>query len=344
MGYTLLNNIYSGYGGIIIGLLLEMCFFISNFVAVLNQILFMMRLNKIFLIVLAIVGAGLHGVSKSNDLGDVTVQGANVERMRFHCENDTTKINSLLMEGLHSGLSDANELVCFYAHKLEGTPYVAHTLEGDSEMLTINIDELDCTTFVETLYALTRTTMNGRYSWRDYAHHLEDLRYRRGEMGDYSSRLHYISDWIIDNSNRGNLVDVTSDIKCVRYKIKTINYMSTHRDSYPSLANDTIYEKIKNYEIGYRNHRFPYIKKESLNSKDVKAVVRRGDFVGLVTRIDGLDISHLGIVELNSEGNIVLLDASSIGKKVMLESVDLKKQLSNSGKTEGVRFFRLKDN
>lgn len=303
-----------------------------------------MRLKKIFLFFLAVTCAGLCGISMGDALGCVSAQGATIERMRFHCENDTAKINSLLMEGLHSGLNDANELVCFYAHKLEGTPYVAHTLEGERELLTINIDELDCTTFVETLYALTRTTLNGRYSWRDYAHHLEDLRYRRGQMGDYSTRLHYISDWIIDNSNRGNLVDITSDIKCVRYKIKTINYMSSHRDSYPSLANDTIYEKIKNFEIGYRNHRFPYVKKESLNSKDVKAVVRRGDFVGLVTRIDGLDISHMGIVELDAEGNLVLLDASSRGKKVMLEPVDLKKQLSTSSKTEGVRFFRLTTN
>lgn len=303
-----------------------------------------MRLKKIFLFFLAVICAGLCGFSMGDALGCVSAQGATIERMRFHCENDTAKINSLLMEGLHSGLNDANELVCFYAHKLEGTPYVAHTLEGDTEMLTINIDELDCTTFVETLYALTRTTLNGRYSWRDYAHHLEDLRYRRGQMGDYSTRLHYISDWIIDNSNRGNLIDITSDIKCVRYKIKTINYMSSHRDSYPSLANDTIYEKIKNFEIGYRNHRFPYVKKESLNSKDVKAVVRRGDFVGLVTRIDGLDISHMGIVELDAEGNLVLLDASSRGKKVMLEPVDLKKQLSTSSKTEGVRFFRMTTN
>lgn len=303
-----------------------------------------MRLKKIFYIFLAVVAAGLGSISKGDALGNISAHAAGIERMRFHCENDTTKINSLLKEGMQSGLSDANELVCFYAHKLEGTPYVAHTLEGESEMLTINIDELDCTTFVETLYALVRTTLNGRYSWRDYAGHLEDLRYRRGELGDYSSRLHYISDWIIDNSNRGNLVDITSDIGCVRYKIKNINFMSTHRDNYPSLVNDTIFEKIKNFEIGYRNHRFPYIKKESLNSKDVKSVVRRGDFVGLVTRIDGLDISHLGIVELDANGNIVLLDASSIGKKVMLEDVDLKHQLSKSPKTEGVRFFRLKTN
>lgn len=274
--------------------------------------------------------------------GSGIAQAAGVEQMRFHCANDTTKINSLLMEGIQSGLTDANELVCFYAHKLEGTPYVAHTLEGETEMLTINIDELDCTTFVETLYALVKTTINGRYSWRDYAHHLEDLRYRHGDMGDYSTRLHYISDWIIDNSSRGNIEDVTGEISCVRYKVKTIDYMSTHRDSYPSLKDDAIFEKVKNVEVGYRNHRFPYIKKENLNSDAVKKVVKRGDFVGLVTRMEGLDLSHLGIVEKDERGNLVLLDASSIGKKVMLEPVDMKTMLMKRKSNEGVRFFRIK--
>ena len=210
-------------------------------------------------------------------------------------------------------------------------------------MLTINIDQLDCTTFVETLYALAKTTMSGRYSWRDYARNLENLRYRHGEMGDYSTRLHYMSDWIIDNSNRGNIVDVTSDIACVRYKIKTINYMSTHHSSYKSLANDSVMlEKIKSFEVGYRNHRYPYIKKEQLNSKDVLKVVRRGDFVGLVTRIDGLDISHLGIIELDEKGHPVLLDASSIAMKVQLEPISLKEQLHKSKSNEGVRIFRIK--
>ncbi len=279
------------------------------------------------------------GLAEQNEVAPATT----IEHMRFRCADDTLKINDLLAQGRQSGLKDPNELVCFYAHKLEGTPYVGHTLEGDSEMLTINIDELDCTTFVETLYALSRTTMSGRYSWRDYARYLENLRYRHGEMGDYSTRLHYMSDWIIDNSNRGNILDVTSDIACVRYKIKTINYMSTHRSSYRSLANDSaMVEKIKNFEVGYRNHRFPYIRKEQLNSKDVLKVVKRGDFVGLVTRTQGLDISHLGIIELDEKGHPVLLDASSRGKKVMLEPVDLKTQLSKSKDTEGVRIFRIK--
>ena len=274
--------------------------------------------------------------------GSGLAHAASIEQMRFHCSEDTIKIDALLAEGINSGLSDANELVCFYAHKLEGTPYVAHTLEGDTEMLTINIDQLDCTTFVETLYALAKTTMNGRYSWRDYANHLEDLRYRHGDMGDYSTRLHYMSDWIIDNSSRGNIEDITDEISCVRYKVKTIDYMSTHRDSYPSLKDDAIFEKVKNVEVGYRRHRFPYIKKESLNSDAVKKVVKRGDFVGLVTRMEGLDLSHLGIVEKDERGNLVLLDASSIGEKVMLEKVDMKTMLMKRKSNEGVRFFRIK--
>ena len=139
--------------------------------------------------------------------------------MRFHCEKDTLKINKLLEEGLNSNIEKANDLVVFYANKLLGTPYVAHTLEGETEMLTINIDELDCTTFVETLYALTQTTLSRRATWRDYANNLESIRYRNGVMGDYSSRLHYISDWIVNNSARGNLKDIAPNFDSCKFLV-----------------------------------------------------------------------------------------------------------------------------
>ena len=66
-----------------------------------------------------------------------------MQQMRFHCGEDTTEINGLLEKGLKSGKKTANELVALYARELIGRPYVAHTLEGAQEMLTINIDELD---------------------------------------------------------------------------------------------------------------------------------------------------------------------------------------------------------
>ena len=270
-------------------------------------------------------------------------QAASVQRMRFHCDQDTTRINQLLQDGIASGIKTPNELVSFYADKLLGTPYVAHTLEGDEELLTINIDELDCTTFIESLYALARTTMNGRYSWRDYAANLENLRYRNGEMGDYSTRMHYISDWILNNSMRGNLKEVTPDLPHADYMIKTIDFMTTHKNSYHSLKNNSdMVEKIKGCEMALRNHRMPYLKKSWLGDKAVKAALRDGDFVGLVTKIEGLDISHLGIIHKDDKGEIYLLDASMSGGKVMLEQKNLRDHLSGSKSTcLGIRVFRI---
>lgn len=271
-----------------------------------------------------------------------TCRAATIDRMRFHCAGDTTRINELLRDGLATGLTDANRLVSHYAHALLGTPYVGHTLEGDTEMLTINIHELDCTTFIETLYALTRTTLERRASWRDYARNLEDVRYRGGTMGDYSTRLHYISDWIVDNRSRGNLVEVTPDVPHIKHTVKTINFMTTHADSYRSLKGDSaMIAKIRRVESGYTNHRMPLLPKSWLKSKDVEQTLREGDFVGLMTTTPGLDISHLGIIVKDQQGHLHLLDASMSGGKVMQETPTLHDQLRSYKSNLGIRVFRL---
>ncbi|MBQ7204814.1 MAG: DUF1460 domain-containing protein [Muribaculaceae bacterium] len=265
---------------------------------------------------------------------------ATITQMRFHCEGDTTMINELLAKGQQSGLNEANALIEFYARQLLGTPYVAHTLEGDEEMLTINIHELDCLTFIETLYALTKATLNKRLSWRDFAANIENVRYRGGEMGDYSTRIHYISEWIIDNNVRGNLVEVTPDLPHADYMIKNIDYMTHHTASYRQLKDDTaMVEKIRKHEL--RNHRFPYLKRSWLNDKAVKAALRSGDFVSLVTKAEGLDVSHNGIIIVDEKGDPYLLDASMSGGKVMLESKPLFKFLERSKNNIGIRVFRM---
>ena len=267
-------------------------------------------------------------------------QAATMARMRFHCDSDTVVINKLLMQGYKSGINEANALIEFYARQLLGTPYVAHTLEADEELLTINIHELDCLTFIETLYALTRATLDGRYSWRDYAANIENIRYRGGQMGDYSSRIHYISEWIIDNHVRGNLVEVTPDLPHVDYMVKNIDYMTHHTDSYRQLKDDSVMvEKIRRFEL--RNHRFPYLKRSWLNDKAVKAALRSGDFVSLVTKNEGLDVSHNGIIIVDDKGDPYLLDASMSGGKVMLEGKPLFKYLEKSKTNIGVRVFRM---
>ena len=260
--------------------------------------------------------------------------------MRFHCENDTLKINNLLKAGLESGISNGNELVEFYAKKLLDIPYVAHTLEGDTEMLTINIDELDCTTYVETVYALASTTLSHRTTWRDFANKLESVRYRNGIMNDYTSRLHYISEWIIDNSARGNLEEITTDFGGHKHLIKTIDFMSKHREYYPAMQDSIIFEKIRNAEIGYRSHRFPYIKKELLYSKNIINTFESGDIIAMVTKTKGLDISHLGIV-LKENNKLYFINASMGGKKVQIEKSLFADYLKGIRSNLGVRVFRI---
>lgn len=267
-------------------------------------------------------------------------QAATPQEMRFHCANDTTKISELLRRGYESGITDANQLVAQYGEWLMGTPYVAHTLEGDKEMLTINIDELDCTTFVETLYALTRTTLSGRYSWRDFAHNLEAIRYRGGNINGYASRLHYISDWIIENTYRGNIKEFTPELDGVQYMVKNIDFMSKNRDKYPALADDATFQKIKGTEIGYRNHRFPYFKVDFNSQKRMKKVVRTGDFVAIVTNIKGLDVQHMGVIVMKDDVPY-LLNASSVGKKVQIEEIDLADYIRRNKTAVGVRIIRI---
>ena len=97
---------------------------------------------------------------------------ANPHDIRFHNEaTDTTKINTILLDATKAteGMSPEAR-VAYIGKEFLGTPYVSGTLEGgDTETLTINLDEMDCTTYVETVMALAYTIGEGRTSWRDFA-------------------------------------------------------------------------------------------------------------------------------------------------------------------------------
>ena len=189
------------------------------------------------------------------------VKAVNLGEVRFdNEETDTTTITNILIDMEAAGIETSGQLISYAAKKFIGKPYVAGTLEGPQELLSINTSGLDCTTLVETAVALAMTVESRRTSWRDYVYTLESIRYRGGEMNGYASRLHYISDWIVDNNHRGNMTEVTDRIGRADHQIKTLDYMSQNRNLYPALKDSATFAKLKNAEIGFRSHRFPYIK------------------------------------------------------------------------------------
>lgn len=261
--------------------------------------------------------------------------------VRFHNEaSDTTRIDDIL-SGAVAAADKPGDRTAAIARSFIGTPYVAHTLEGPEEILTVNLDELDCTTFVETVMALSYTAGEGRSGWRDFLDNLQRLRYRNGTVDGYASRLHYISDWAIDNTHRGNFREVTADFPSVAYQVRTIDFMSANRDKYPALADSLQYERIRSVEIGYRNHRFPYVKSSAVGEKKNVAMMRQGDIVALVTKIKNLDVSHMGIIVLHADGKPYLLHAGSSLGKVEESELPLADFLKKNPSVIGIRIFRL---
>jgi len=123
------------------------------------------------------------------------------------------------------------------------TPYVAHTLEAEPEQLIINLRELDCTTFAESSLALAMTIKNGNPTFEKYCANLQNLRYYNGEITNYTSRIHYFSDWIFENNKRNFVTDVSGEIGQTSYPLN-VGFMSTHPESYRQLAGNSSFVTI----------------------------------------------------------------------------------------------------
>ncbi len=270
-----------------------------------------------------------------------TLRGVTPSQIRWHNEStDTTKITKLLIQATDLSASNPNELMEFIGRQFVGMPYKSGTLEMEPETLTINLDEFDCTTFIETVTALALTIEDRKNSWQDFANNLESLRYRQGEANGYASRLHYFSDWIVTNIHRGYIKEVTDRIPQSDSQIKTLDYMSHNRASYPALKDSATFEGIKNMEVGYRSHRFPYIKSARLTSKPVTNALKGGDIVALTTKIGGLDVSHVGLIVIEKDGPH-LLHASSREGKVVVDKLPLAEYMRKSSNLTGIRVIRL---
>lgn len=272
------------------------------------------------------------------------LHGAALTNVRFNDESrDTTRINEILIDAAARQFANSSERNAYIASRFTGTPYAAATLEHTPEMLTVNLDSLDCTTFVETVLAMSYTLAEGRSSWRDFVYNLERLRYRGGQADGYASRLHYVCDWMVDNIHRGNIEDATRLFPRTSFIVRTIDFMSSHRDRYPALADDDELQRIKNVEIGYRSHRFPYIKTSDLAAKDTRAALRNGDAVAIVSSLKDLDVSHLGFAVTGDDGLPHLLHASSAAGEVTVDPRPLADALKRNRTAVGIRVIRLKD-
>lgn len=269
-----------------------------------------------------------------------------VAQERCHYEAADSILVEQLLADSAARQAGVGQDVLYFARKFLGLPYVAHTLElfPDDERLVLNTRELDCTTFVDVVVALTLCSRRGETTFRQFIHQLHMQRYWNGICDGYPSRIHYFSDWMRDNSRFGFVTEIqrTTPPFTALQTVK-VNYMTKHPQSYVSLSRHPEYiEVIRKQEEDLTGHRFRYIPTAHLADTPVlRNTVKDGDIIAITSLTPGLDIAHLGIAVWHDDG-LHMIDASSKHMKVVEESITMKQYLQKRKNADGIRIVRLR--
>jgi hypothetical protein len=230
-----------------------------------------------------------------------------------------------------------------------GTTYTPGTLEAPGpEHVIINLRELDCVTFIENMLAMTRfirhdgvtALANRPDAEARYASYLVDIRYRGGHLDGYASRLHYFSEWLNDNAQRGRLRLLAQELGGVR-DTEPLSFMSAHPGAYRQLADPGVPEAIRAMEqrLNAGSMRW-YIPEGHIAS--VAAQIHDGDLIAATSTLPGLDVAHTGIA-LWKEGQLHLLHAPLVGKAVEISALPLAQRILEMKAQDGIMVARVRN-
>jgi hypothetical protein len=230
-----------------------------------------------------------------------------------------------------------------------GTRYVGGTLELMPERCIMDLTGLDCVTFFENTLNIARTAKiknNGltqsanSITFRDVLDQIEFTRYRDGNLEGYTSRLHYTSEWILDNVKKGVIKDLTKELGGKPFNVK-VSFMSENPQYYPQLtAQPSLINKMRLVEYGINNTRHWYIPNSQV--KEIESKLQTGDIIAIATNKSGLDYSHTGMIIKNAKGMALFLHASSAKKRVYLDK-RISTYLSESSTSIGISVLRPQD-
>ena len=256
-------------------------------------------------------------------------------------QKDSAKIVSLLREA--SLLKEKpSSWMLWFGKKFMGIPYVAGTLDrGKQEQLVVNTRELDCTTYVEIVTALTMCAEKHERSFADFCKHLKHVRYIGGTVS-YAKRQHYFTAWIADNVKEGIVKDIHANPPFTAIQKVYVNWMTTHVSSYRMLsAHPEWIPAIRSLEESINGLSCAYIPKDKIaNTSLFRKTIHDGDILVIITNKKGLDTTHIGIASWHKDG-LHLLNASSIHKKVIDEPMTLRTYMSKHPVQIGIRVCRV---
>ena len=221
--------------------------------------------------------------------------------------NEYIDLGRFSKESINEMLNKASQMetdskkIEYISEKFLGIPYKSSTLIGDSEhseKLTINLAGVDCFTLLDYVEAMR---LSGNYD--QFRQNLVKTRYKGSDI-EYRKRNHFFTDWSVYNDL---VIDVTGKIGegKTSSELKQLNRINRDKRYLPDIP------------VVSRN---VYFITSGDISKDIATRIRTGDYIGIYSKMPGLDVSHTGIA-IRRSGKLYFRNASSmsINEKVVDE-------------------------
>jgi hypothetical protein len=205
-----------------------------------------------------------------------------------------------------------------------GTPYRNYTLELHPRLESpcANFNGMDCWTFFENALATARAlAVSDRPTPAQFLRFIELDRYRGGQCdGTFTSRLHHLEDWIMDNARRGLVKDLTPSLPGARKIYRNMNYMggSGARHFMQLRANPLLIPSLRRVERLHSERGIWYVPRRYVPRAE--AQLRDGDVICIVTTWPGSYTGHVGLAVRDDKGVLRFMHASQTAKKVIVDS------------------------
>src|ERR1700738_1344072 len=229
---------------------------------------------------------------------------------------------------------------------LLGTPYVNFTLEIDNhtESPSVNLNGVDCWTYFEIALGFARMleTKTGNYTPQDLLAMVELDRYRGGHCnGSYTSRLHFLEDWIYDNERRGLVKNLTVSLGGVPMRGRHLNEMSHQwRESRYMRHNVALVPQIAAIEQRIASRTIYHIPREQVSQ--IESRIRSGDVICITGRGPEGFTEHVGLAYRDGGGVGHFMSAPKDERRVVID-VPIRQYVYRYHKFAGIMVVRPLD-
>ena len=253
-------------------------------------------------------------------------------KIRYNSPQDSVKVMEIIKA---AGDGEAfGDKVSLAARAMAGIPRGKAADNDSIGTIVIRLDSINQRELIYIAIAAAKTAILSAPTIREFEKNLENVSRRKGIDDGFTSQFFYGSDWIVDNVYRGNLKEMTEYLDGGSSRTKTLDYVSRHPEEFPAMKDSIVMDKIKVVEFGYRSHRIPHLKKQSIGNKIVKELLHNGDIIIMNPPATDFDIYDIGIVSMK-DGEPYLTHISRESNEVVEDPYPL----SRLFKIEGQFFY-----